>query len=36
VGFSSGRVLTVAARGDMTVTSTTAATRPILTTSTDR
>ena len=36
VGFSSGRILTVAARGDMTVTSTTAATRPILTTSTDR
>jgi hypothetical protein len=36
VGFSPGRVLTIAARGDMTVTSTTAATRPILTSTTDR
>jgi len=36
VGFSPGRVLTITARGDMTVTSTTAATRPILTSSTDR
>jgi hypothetical protein len=36
VGFSSARVLTITARGDMTITSTTAATRPILTSSTDR
>jgi hypothetical protein len=36
VGFSPGRLYTVTARGDATVTSTTAATRPILTTSTDR
>jgi hypothetical protein len=36
VGFSPGRVYTVNARGDATVTSTTAATRPILTVSTDR
>jgi hypothetical protein len=36
VGFTPGRVLTVTARGDMTITSTTAATRPILTSSTDR
>ena len=36
VGFSPGRVYTVSARGDMTITSTTAATRPILTNSTDR
>ena len=36
VGFSPGRVITISARGDMTVTSTTAATRPILTSSTDR
>ena len=36
VGFSPGRIYTVTARGDATVTSTTAATRPILTTSTDR
>ena len=36
VGFSPGRVITVSARGDMTITSTTAATRPILTVSTDQ
>jgi hypothetical protein len=36
VGFSAGRVVTVNARGDMTITSTTAATRPILTVSPDR
>ena len=36
VGFSPGRVLTITARGDMTISSTTAATRPILTSSTDR
>jgi hypothetical protein len=35
-GFSQGRVITISARGDMTITSTTAATRPILTFSTDR
>jgi len=36
VSFSSGRVYTVGARGDITVTSTTAATRPILTNTTNR
>jgi hypothetical protein len=30
VGFSPGRVYTIGARGDITVTSTTAATRPFL------
>jgi hypothetical protein len=30
VGFSTGRVYTIGARGDITVTSTTAATRPQL------
>ena len=36
VGLSPARAYTVSARGDMTITSTTAATRPILTNSTDR
>jgi hypothetical protein len=36
VSFSNARVYTVSARGDMTVTSTTAATRPLLTTSANR
>lgn len=36
VSFSAGRVYTVNARGDITITSTTASTRPILTTVTNR